>query len=131
MAFPSQSLQQVQKQSQQLVLAPQLRQSLKNLQVPALDLRAAIQEELQSNPLLEELPMDTPSLEAESDGAGSDAISNNENDHDGERDGSNDNDNDSDGDREGPSTDTIERDLEILHQLDDDWRDYYSSNGSN
>ncbi len=52
-----------QRQSQQLVLAPQMRQSLKILQVAALDLRAAIQEELQSNPTLEEQPMDDVSLE--------------------------------------------------------------------
>ena len=35
----SQGLRQVQKQTQNLVLAPQLRQSLKILQVPALELR--------------------------------------------------------------------------------------------
>ena len=51
----SQGLRQVQKQTQNLVLAPQLRQSLKILQVPALELRSAILEELQTNPLLEEL----------------------------------------------------------------------------
>lgn len=125
MPFPSQSLEQVQKQSQQLVLAPQLRQSLKILQVPALDLRAAIQEELQSNPLLEELPMNTPSLEAERDGAEPDSTS--ATDHDSDNEGGD----NGDSDRESPAEDTIERDLEILHQLDDDWRDYYSSNGSN
>lgn len=54
-----------QRQSQQLVLAPQMRQSLKILQVAALDLRATVQEELQSNPTLEELPMDDVSLEKE------------------------------------------------------------------
>src|SRR5471032_3246762 len=52
-----------QRQSQSLVLAPQLRQSLKILQVAALDLRSVIQEELQSNPTLEELPMEGVSLE--------------------------------------------------------------------
>ncbi len=45
------------------MLAPQLRQSLKILQVAALDLRSVIQEELQSNPTLEELPMEGMSLE--------------------------------------------------------------------
>src|SRR5271167_1914696 len=52
-----------QRQSQSLVLAPQLRQSLKILQVAALDLRSVIQEELQSNPALEELPMEGMSLD--------------------------------------------------------------------
>ncbi len=52
-----------QRQTQQLMLAPQMRQSLKILQVAALDLRATIQEELQANPALEEMPMDDVSLE--------------------------------------------------------------------
>src|SRR5215217_6881820 len=61
-----------QRQTQSLVLAPQLRQSLKILQVAALDLRSVIQEELQANPTLEELPMEGVSLDkpAESEGDG-------------------------------------------------------------
>ncbi len=47
-----------------MVLAPQLRQSLKILQVSALELRDVILEELQSNPTLEELPMDGASIDA-------------------------------------------------------------------
>ena len=50
---------------QNLVLAPQLRQSLKILQVPALELRSAILEELQTNPLLEEIGTNDESLESE------------------------------------------------------------------
>ena len=56
-----------QRQTQNLVLAPQLRQSLKILQVAALDLRTAIQEELQSNPTLEEMPLEMISIEEKSD----------------------------------------------------------------
>ena len=44
-------------------MAPQLRQSLKILQVPTLDLRATILEELQTNPVLEELPGTEVSIE--------------------------------------------------------------------
>ncbi len=62
----SQGFQQVQKQTQSLVLAPQLRQSLKILQAPALELRNTILEELQANPALEELPMEGVSLEQQS-----------------------------------------------------------------
>lgn len=62
----SQGLQQVQKQAQSLVLAPQLRQSLKILQAPTLELRNAILEELQVNPTLEELGSDGVSLEQQS-----------------------------------------------------------------
>ena len=61
----SQGLYQVQKQTQSLVLAPQLRQSLKILQTPALELRTVILEELQINPALEELPMENISIEEE------------------------------------------------------------------
>src|SRR5882672_2104308 len=56
-----------QRQTQSLVLAPQLRHSLKILQVAALDLRSVIQEELQSNPTLEELPMEGVSLDKPAD----------------------------------------------------------------
>lgn len=52
----TQGFQQTQKQTQSLVLAPQLRHSLKILQAPAVELRTSILEELQVNPLLEELP---------------------------------------------------------------------------
>src|SRR5512135_257527 len=64
-----------QRQTQQMVLAPQLRQSLKILQVAALDLRSVIQEELQSNPTLEELPMEGETAEkpGEDDATGTDA----------------------------------------------------------
>ncbi len=61
--MPTQGFQQVQKLAQTQVLAPQLRQSLKILQVPAMELRSAILEELQSNPTLEELSMDGVSIE--------------------------------------------------------------------
>ncbi len=47
-------LEQVQTQTQ--VLAPQLRQSLKVLQASALELRAMVQEEIATNPMLEEIP---------------------------------------------------------------------------
>ena len=56
-----------QRQTQSLVLAPQLRQSLKILQVAALDLRSVIQEELQANPTIEEMPMDGESLDKTAD----------------------------------------------------------------
>ncbi|MGC6455023.1 MAG: RNA polymerase factor sigma-54 [Coraliomargaritaceae bacterium] len=59
----AQEFQQVQKQTQSIVLAPQLRNSLKILQSPAMDLRTAILEELQANPLLEELPIEGISVD--------------------------------------------------------------------
>ena len=64
MVLQTQGLRQVQKQTQNLVLAPQLRQSLKILQVPTLELRSAILEELQTNPLLEEIGSNDESLDS-------------------------------------------------------------------
>ena len=60
-----QGFSQVQRQTQSLVLAPQLRQSLKILQVPQMELRQTIQEELSLNPTLEELAYDDLSIEAQ------------------------------------------------------------------
>ena len=74
----SQGLRQVQKQTQSLVLAPQLRQSLKILQVPALELRSAILEELQTNPLLEEVGSNDDSLDGEELEPSPDEVSDNE-----------------------------------------------------
>ena len=94
-----------QRQTQQLVLAPQLRQSLKILQVAALDLRTAIQEELQSNPTLEELPLEMISIEEKKeDGA----------DHEPE------------GEREELEFD---QSFEILNKLNDEWRDHMADMG--
>ena len=59
----SQGFQQIQKQAQALVLAPQLQNSLKILQAPAVELRTSILQELQANPLLEELAIDSISVE--------------------------------------------------------------------
>ncbi len=58
-------------QAQTQVMAPQLRQSLKILQASALDLRTVIQEELQLNPTLEELPpLEVISLDAPKESSG-------------------------------------------------------------
>jgi RNA polymerase sigma-54 factor len=54
-------LQLSQRLSQSLVLAPQLQQSLALLQAPTLELKALIEQELEQNPVLEEV--DAPELE--------------------------------------------------------------------
>src|SRR6185295_14513981 len=96
-----------QRQTQQLVLAPQMRQSLKILQVAALDLRATVQEELQSNPTLEELPMDDVSLEKASPNGESDPA---------------------------PANDQREeldfsKDFQVLEKIGQDWHDHMSDTG--
>ncbi|MDB6127859.1 MAG: polymerase, sigma 54 subunit, RpoN [Verrucomicrobia bacterium] len=104
-----------QRQTQNLVLAPQLRHSLKILQVAALDLRSVIQEELQTNPTLEEQPMDGESL----DKITADAPES-----------------DSEGNSTAPSEDggrheemDFDKQFEILGKMDQDWRDHMASAG--
>lgn len=105
-----------QRQTQSLVLAPQLRQSLKILQVAALDLRTVIQEELQENPTLEELPMEGVSLDRAQD---ENAAANS-----GETEGA-DNENGN-----GEEMD-FSKEFEILSKLDQDWRDHMANAGGN
>lgn len=101
-----------QRQTQSLVLAPQLRQSLKILQVAALDLRSTIQEELQNNPTLEELPLEAMSLERNGSTA-PDADSAPANDASDSREEL-----------------QFERNFEVLNKIDQDWRDHMSQAGS-
>jgi RNA polymerase sigma-54 factor len=58
----AQGMQQIQKMAMHQVLAPQLQQSLEILQVPMLELRNLIQQEIQINPVLEE-EITEPSIE--------------------------------------------------------------------
>jgi RNA polymerase sigma-54 factor len=115
MSGPSFSQDLRQRQTQSLVLAPQLRHSLKILQVAALDLRSVIQEELQNNPTLEELPMEGISLDKEREADAADTR---------------------DSAETGTSDETDRREemdfskeFEILNKLDEDWRDYMSQAG--
>ncbi|MDB4474103.1 RNA polymerase factor sigma-54 [Opitutaceae bacterium] len=112
MAGPGFSQSLSQRQTQSLVLAPQLRHSLKILQVAALDLRAVIQEELQSNPTLEELPMEGVSLDRES----AEPLSESE----GSEDSSSAND-----------EMDFSKEFEILTKLDQDWKDHMANAGGN
>jgi RNA polymerase sigma-54 factor len=102
-----------QRQSQSLILAPQLRHSLKILQVAALDLRSLIQEEIDSNPaLLDESPMEGVSLEKEREAETADKSS----------------DSATPEDREEMD---FSKEFEILGKLDEDWRDHLASAGGN
>ena len=65
--MPSQTLSLSQSQQLQMVLAPQLRQSLEMLQAPVLELRAMIRQEIEQNPTIEEVPLDQASVEIEPD----------------------------------------------------------------
>jgi len=122
MSGPSFSHELRQRQTQSLVLAPQLRQSLKILQVAALDLRSVIQEELQANPTLEELPMEGESIDKPADPVDVDGS-----DHDGDDSSHSANDSNSD----EPSREEMDftKQFEILGKLDDDWRDHLANAG--
>ncbi len=109
-----------------LVLAPQLRQSLKILQVAALDLRSVIQEELQANPTLEELPMDGESIDkpTDADGTSGDGVS--ADGSSGESDDRNATAPDETAAREEMD---FTKQFEILGKLDEDWRDHMANAG--
>ncbi len=106
----NQGLHQIQRQTQNLVLAPQLRQSLKILQAPALELRNTIIEELQTNPALEELAGEGVSFEEHS-------ADPNEAHNDPALDGK-------------PEEMSFGEDYSILHKLDEDMREHFAQENS-
>ena len=121
MAAPGFSQQFHQRQTQQLVLAPQLRQSLKILQVATMDLRSVIQEELQNNPTLEEQPMEGVSIDKEQQSDGQENPGAN-----GETTTAGDT---SSADQRDELDFSKSKEFEILGKLDADWRDYMGQAG--
>jgi RNA polymerase sigma-54 factor len=93
-----------QEQRMQMVLAPQLRQSLEMLQLPVMELQTLIRQELEKNPTLEEVPEPVPDTEAEQ------AVG-----------------------ESRPETSVVpetaamdfNKDFETLARLDQEWRDYF------
>jgi RNA polymerase sigma-54 factor len=103
--MPSQHLSLVQSQQMQMVLAPQLRQSLEMLQMPMLELQAMVREEIEQNPTIEETPIEKESVEIEPKAG-----------------------------EEAPPEETdhmdFDKQYEALARLDDDQRDYFYQNNS-
>lgn len=118
----AQSLALVQKLSLQQVLAPQLQQSLQLLQAPTLELKAIVEQEVQQNPVLEEVPVE-------------EVEQNEKRERDGER-GTDPNDPTEppadvtfDPATEKPSSepvDDFQKEFERLTQLDQEWRDHFA-----
>ena len=79
-----------------MVLAPQLRQSLELLQVPMLELRTLVRQEMEQNPTLEEQALETEQLEIEPSASESAA-----------------------------EEDAFKDEFDKLAKLDDDWRDSF------
>src|SRR5579859_3519460 len=68
----AQGLQLAQRLTQSLVLSPQMQQSLALLQAPTLELKALVEQELQQNPVLEEIAVDAEHAEKAKDDGESD-----------------------------------------------------------
>ena len=98
----NQYLTQTQQQRLQMVLAPQLRQSLEFLQVPILELRTLVQNEIQQNPTLEEQPTDNIQVEVEPGCS----------------------------ETEDAKEMDFQEEFEVLARLDDEWREYFQQNQS-
>ncbi len=110
-----------QKLALQQVLAPQLQQSLALLQAPMLELKAMVEQELQQNPVLDELSSIevTQAERRESEGAGTDHSDPTEPPADVTFDPA----------TEKPSSapvDDFQAEFERLAQMDQEWRDYFS-----
>lgn len=132
-----QYLSQTQQQRQTMVLAPQLRQSLELLQVPVLELRSLVQQEMERNPTLEEGPEEAapaepteapaapaeaapaeaseppapPTIEEFDDHAAAEQKAERE--------------------RKGDGDDAeFQKEFEKLSKLDDEWRDYFQQSRS-
>ena len=97
--MPSQTLSLSQSQRLQQMLAPQLRQSLEMLQLPLLELRALIQQEIEQNPTVEETPARNETIEIET--------------------GTN------EAEQEEKKELTFDEEFEVLSRLDEEWKDYF------
>ena len=102
-------LQQSQKQVQSLILSPQLRYSLKILQAPAMELCNTIQEELETNPTLEEKTPQGDSLEEVISPASQENSDRNDN-------------------SDLRETVDLTKEMEFLSKLDQDSREYFGEN---
>ena len=120
----AQGLQLSQKLSLSQILAPQLQQSLALLQAPTLELKALVEQELEQNPVLEEVPIE-------------EMVTDEKRERDGEGESPSDMNDPAepppevnfDPATEKPSNDPVDdfqREFERLTQLDQEWRDHFS-----
>src|SRR5262245_37967227 len=110
--------------SLQQVLAPQLQQSLQLLQAPTLELKALVEQELQQNPVLEEILIEDMEQKEKADRDGETTITERVDpaeppadityDPAAEKEGGND------------PVDDFQAEFERLTQLDQEWRDHFA-----
>lgn len=118
----SQGLHLSQRMSQQMVLSPQLQQSLALLQAPVLELKTLVEQELQQNPLLEEVQSAEANAEMR-ESTGPDAPDSTD-PHEPPADVQ------FDPATESPSqepVDQFDQELQRLLQLDQEWRDHFAA----
>ncbi len=129
MAF---GLQLSQRLSQSLVLAPQLQQSLALLQAPTLELKALVEQELQQNPVLEEIAeqeIELPDRPLEDVGETSDATATPDPAERAEDLPDAPTDSDLEKSDAAPSDD-FQEEFDKLVQLDQEWRDHFSQSNN-
>lgn len=117
----SQGLHLSQRLSQQMVLSPQLQQSLALLQAPVLELKAMVEQELQQNPVLEEAPALEGDPEERDDRDEAAHLADPAEPPPDTR---------FDPATEAPSSEPVDQfdaDLQRVLQLDQEWRDFFSS----
>jgi RNA polymerase sigma-54 factor len=108
--------------TQSLVLAPQLQQSLALLQAPTLELKALVEQELQQNPVLEEMAPEEIDLRDQSE-RDSDDVAEPPDPAEPKEDGVSDS--VSENSSEAP-VDDFQAEFDKLVQLDQEWRDHFS-----
>lgn len=111
-----------QRLTQSLVLAPQLQQSLALLQAPTLELKALVEQELQQNPVLEEVPAAELEAQDRAERNGEKAVDQSdptEPPADVTFDPATDK-------RTGEPVDDFQAEFERLAQMDQEWRDHFS-----
>jgi RNA polymerase sigma-54 factor len=129
----AQGLQLAQRLTQSLVLSPQMQQSLALLQAPTLELKALVEQELQQNPVLEEIAEtdaeqverknedgDSPEPSEASDPAEPPADTTFDADATGEKSAAS-------GDGAPEPVDDFMAEFEKLAQLDQDWREHFGA----
>jgi len=109
-----------QRLTQSLVLAPQLQQSLALLQAPTLELKALVEQELQQNPVLEEVSAsDTDEKEDQESERAAEAVDPSEPPADLNFDPASEKNN-------SEPVDDFQAEFERLVQLDQEWRDHFA-----
>src|SRR5688572_19265573 len=110
--------------SLQQVLAPQLQQSLQLLQAPTLELKALVEQELQQNPVLEEVAAEDVEQKEKNDREGDTTVSEAADLAEPPADVTFDPATEKEGGSDAP--DDFQAEFERLTQLDQEWRDHFA-----